>query len=105
MLRDPGCAVFALVERGGNVRTFHVPFADKANVANIVRDNIDRETRLYTDESNLYVEVGKEFDAHKTVKHSAQEYVRYEGSETIHTNTVEGVFSIFKRGMRGAGYS
>ena len=41
------------------------------------------------------------FAAHKTVKHTADEYVRYEDGEAIHTNSAEGYFSIFKRGMRG----
>jgi hypothetical protein len=72
-----------------------------------VRENIARESRLHTDESRLYPDVGKLFQAHKTVKHSADEYVRVEypitgePMETIHTNSAEGYFSIFKRGMRG----
>jgi transposase-like protein len=93
--------IVTLVERRGNVRTFHVPVADKANVAKIVRDNIARESRLHTDESNLYPAVGREFDAHKTVKHSIEEYVRYEDGEKIHTNSAEGYFGVFKRGMKG----
>jgi transposase-like protein len=93
--------ILALVERGGNVRTFHVPVADKPTVSKIVGENIARESRLHTDESNLYPDIGATFDAHKTVKHSADEYVRYEDGEAIHTNTAEGYFSIFKRGMRG----
>jgi transposase-like protein len=93
--------IVALVERGGNVRTFHVPVADKAEVSKIVRENIARESRLHTDESRLYPEIGGTFDAHKTVKHSVGEYVRYEDGEAIHTNSAEGYFSIFKRGMRG----
>ena len=48
-------AVLALVERGGSVRTFHVAVADKMTVTTIVRENVTRETRLMTDESNLYV--------------------------------------------------
>ena len=47
-------AVVSLVERGGNVRSFHVPRADKATVAKIVTDNIHRKTRLHTDESRPY---------------------------------------------------
>lgn len=89
--------IVALVERGGNVRSFHVPVADAASVAAIVRGNVHRETTLHTDESRLYPAVGEDFAAHETVKHSAGEYVR--GS--VHTNTVEGYFSVFKRGMRG----
>jgi len=93
--------IVALVERGGNVRTFHVPVASKEHVAKVVRENIARESRLHTDESNLYPAVGTTFDAHKTVKHSIEEYVRYEKGEAIHTNSAEGYFGIFKRGMKG----
>jgi transposase-like protein len=103
-------AIVALVERGGSVRTFHVPVADKASVDKIVKDNIARESRLHTDESNLYFGAGDHFSAHETVKHSAKEYVRREvfrdennkrKVRKIHTNSAEGYFSIFKRGMRG----
>jgi len=93
--------IVALVERGGNVRTFHVPVASKEHVAKIVSENIARESRLHTDESNLYPAIGSTFEAHKAVKHSIEEYVRYEDGEAIHTNSAEGYFSIFKRGMRG----
>lgn len=89
--------VIALVERGGNVRSFHPARADGETVNAIVRQNIARETRLHTDESRLYIGVGREFAAHETTTHSHGEYVRGD----VHTNTVEGFFSIFKRGMRG----
>ena len=90
-------AIVALVERGGNVRSFHVPAAHLDTVVKVVRENIARESRLHTDESRLYMRVGKEFAAHETVKHYEKEYVR----DDVTTNTVEGYFSIFKRGMRG----
>ncbi|MBV6489555.1 MAG: IS1595 family transposase ISNwi1 [Pseudorhodoplanes sp.] len=90
-------AIVSLVERGGRVRSFHPAHADGESVAAIVRENIARETRLHTDESRLYVKVGAEFAAHETVNHSAKEYARGD----VTTNTVEGYFSIFKRGMRG----
>jgi transposase-like protein len=90
-------AIIALVERGGDVRSFHVPSAHLSNVTEIVKANIDRESRLHTDESKLYVKVGNEFAAHETVNHSTKEYARGD----VTTNTVEGYFSIFKRGMRG----
>jgi transposase-like protein len=93
--------IVALVERGGNVRTFHVPVATKAEVSKIVRENISSESRLHTDESNLYPDIGKTFQGHSTVKHTAGEYVRYDDGEIVHTNSAEGYFSIFKRGMRG----
>jgi len=89
--------VVALVERGGNVRTFRVPVADKEAVTEIVRSNIARESRLHTDDSRLYIGSDEHFAAHETVTHSRGEYVRGD----VHTNTAEGYFSIFKRGMRG----
>jgi len=89
--------IIALVERGGKVRSFHVPEAHLNTVINIVRKNIARESRLHTDKSNLYHRLGKEFAAHETVNHSEKEYER--GNVT--TNTVEGYFAIFKREMRG----
>ena len=93
--------IVALVERGGNVRTFHVPVADQATVEKIVGDNIARESRLHTDESRLYFNAADTFTAHETVHHTSGEYVRYEDGRAIHTNSAEGYFSIFKRGMRG----
>jgi hypothetical protein len=90
-------AVVSLVERGGRVRSFHPAAADGPSVNAIVRENIARESRLHTHESRLYMTVGKEFATHETVTHSHGEYVRGD----IHTNSVEGYFSIFKRGMRG----
>jgi transposase-like protein len=90
-------AILALVERGGNVRTFHVPRADKVTVSRIVTENISRESRLHTDESKLYFGADLFFADHETVTHSKKEYVRGD----VHTNTAEGYFSIFKRGMRG----
>lgn len=92
-------AVIALVERGGAVRSFHVPRADRKTVEKIVSENVDRESRLHTDESHLYAKskVPSMVAKHETVKHSEEEYAR----GNIHSNSVEGVFSVFKRGMRG----
>ena len=74
-----------------------MPGAHVDNVSKIVRENIARESRFQTDESKLYPIVGKEFASHETVNHSDKEYARGD----VTTNTVEGYFSIFKRGMRG----
>jgi transposase-like protein len=90
-------SVVALVERGGRARTIHVERADKVTLNKIIRENINREASLYTDESNLYNDAGSMFEAHESVNHSKGEYVRGEA----HTNTAEGYFSIFKRGMKG----
>lgn len=66
----------------------------------IVRQNVRRESRLMTDDALHYRSLGKEFAQHGVVRHSAGEYVQRR-DKTIHTNTIEGFFSIFKRGMRG----
>jgi transposase-like protein len=63
-------SIVSLVERGGNVRSFHVAVADGATVAAIVTANIHKESQLHTDESKLYTKVGAEFAAHETVNHS-----------------------------------
>lgn len=90
-------AVFALVERGGQVRSFHVDNANANTIREALVTNADRESRLFTDESRLYIKVGAEFGEHQTVRHVAKEYVR----GVVHTNTIENVFSVFKRGMKG----
>ena len=69
----------------------------KDEVAQIVRANVAKEAKLTTDESRLYSAVGREYAAHNTVLHGAGIYAQGD----VMTNTVEGFFSIFKRGMRG----
>ena len=75
----------------------------------IIRASIERETRIMTDQAAWYPEIGEGFASHHTVNHSADEYVRYTKAVmfpsgkpfVIHTNSVEGYYSIFKRGMVG----
>ncbi|MBX9643227.1 MAG: IS1595 family transposase [Novosphingobium sp.] len=66
----------------------------------IIRANISREARLMTDEAPMYKKLGREFAEHGTTMHGLDRYVDRD-DPTIHSNTVEGAFSIFKRGMRG----
>jgi transposase-like protein len=94
-------AIVALVERGGAARTFHVAEANVETVAKLVRDNVDRRSKLHTDASSLYLGVGKEFAEHDSVRHSMGEYVKWDENGAIHNNSCEGYFSVFKRGMRG----
>lgn len=89
--------VLSLVERGGKVRSFHVPNVNAATLAPILREQIAKDARLMTDENFAYIKVGREFAEHGVVKHGIGEYVRGD----IHSNTVEGYFSIFKRGLMG----
>jgi transposase-like protein len=91
--------VLALVHReSGQSRAFVVEKVDRESIIPIVMQNIDRETYVLTDEAGHYKgQLRDVFLGHGRVNHSAGEYVR----GRIHTNTVEGYFSIFKRGMRG----
>jgi transposase-like protein len=89
--------VLTLVERGGGARSFHIDSFSIADVLPIVRDNVRKESRFMTDEGQHYRSIGRGFIEHGTVVHSNDEYVRGD----IHTNTVEGYYSIFKRGMKG----
>lgn len=90
-------AVFSLVERGGKVRSFHTRKATADLLKPIIMAQLHPETNLMTDESSVYKTIGKQFASHEVVKHSLGEYVR----GGAHTNTIEGYFSIFKRGMKG----
>ena len=101
--------VLTLVERGGSVRSFQIDSTSIADIAPILRENIKRESGLMTDQARHYIEVGKEFAAHDAVNHGEEEYARYASRVdfpkaapyVITTNTVEGYYSIFKRGMKG----
>jgi len=90
-------AVFSLVERGGKVRSTHVKSVNSATLGSVMRQQLDSATHLMTDEARTYIPLGKEYAAHETVNHGIGEYVR----GGAHTNTIEGYFSIFKRGMGG----
>ncbi len=89
--------IFSLVKRGGSVRSFVVKGATTKQIQDILFRNVPRDTALYTDESRIYHDMRWHYAEHQTVKHSAGEYVR----GNVHTNTIENVFSVFKRGMRG----
>jgi transposase-like protein len=89
--------VIALVERGGKARSFHVKDLDAATIRKTLGENVSTESRLHTDEAMHYRVPGKEYATHERVNHSIQEYARGD----VTTNTVEGYFSIFKRGMKG----
>ena len=90
--------VFALVERDGEVRSFHVTNVNSKTLRPIIVETASRKSYLMTDESNVYPKIGKEFSGHGTVNHSAKEYVR---GSFWYTNTVESYFALLKRGVYG----
>lgn len=89
-------AVLTLVSREGEARSFHIDNADRENILPIIRANLASEAKVVTDDAGYYRNLDREF-MHAFVNHSAGQYARGE----IHTNTIEGYFSIFKRGMKG----
>ncbi len=95
----PKKAVMSLIERDGHVRSFHVANVTAKTLRPIIVKHASRKSTLMTDEAPVYVGVGKEFAAHRTVNHSANEYVKLGGY--VHTNTAEGFFSVLKRGING----
>ena len=90
-------SIVALVERGGEVRSVYVPKLGQNDIRKVMGANISSDAHIRTDESALYTGVHHKYASHETVNHSKDEYVRGSAS----TNTIEGVFSIFKRGMIG----
>ena len=89
--------VVTMVERGGQARSFHTEGHRRVDVEGIMLANIKKDTAIMTDEALQYRAVGKNFASHDVVNHSLDEYAR----GMVSTNTVEGFYSIFKRGMKG----
>jgi transposase-like protein len=96
--------IMTLVERSGRARSVHVEDLTNQTMQRVLLGSADTKSRLVTDEGTA-PSIGLHFKRHDTVKHSAGEYVRYvdeDGEQfTVTTNTVEGFFGVFKRGMRG----
>ncbi len=89
--------VHSLVERGGHVRSDHIANVSGKTLRPILMTQVSRKSALMTDTAGGYMALGKEFVRHEMVDHGADEYVRGDA----HSNTVEGYFSILKRGLIG----
>jgi transposase-like protein len=87
----------SLVERNGAVRSFHVANVSAKILHPIIAKHAHPDSRFMTDEWPVYMGIGWNFKSHETVVHSKKEYVRGE----VYTNTIEGYFSILKRGIYG----
>lgn len=89
--------VFSLVERGGSVRSHHVPSVSAKTLSPIIFAQVRRNSMLMTDDAGQYRYMHRTFARHEVLNHGAEEYVRGDA----HTNTIEGYFSILKRGITG----
>ena len=93
--------VLALVDRGtGQARTMVIEKVKAETIMAIIHANVDRESTIMTDESKVYNDVRFHFAGHGRTSHARGQYVDV-ANDAIHSNTVEGYFSIFKRGMKG----
>ncbi len=89
--------VFGMLQRDGEVRAMHVPSASTELIVPIMKEHISSEANLMSDESGIYIKIGREYRSHQTVHHRTNEYVRGE----VHTNSIEGFWSLMKRGING----
>ena len=91
--------VFSLMERGGNVRSFHVDQVTGETLAPIMEKHISKRARVMTDSAGFYkrMKLSESFESHETVDHGLGEYARSD----VTTNSVEGYFGILKRGILG----
>lgn len=89
--------IVSLVERHGKARSFHVKNVKSSTLQAYMEGSISPSAKLMTDEAGRYTPIGRAFASHEVVNHSKGEYVR----GNAHTNTVEGFFSILKRGLVG----
>jgi transposase-like protein len=93
--------VFGVVQRDGEVRMRMMERLTSDRLTEVLAENADRTCRLITDDYLAYRRVGQAFDSHEVVKHSAGEYVRGD----VHSNTIEGVWSLIRRGVMGTFHS
>ncbi|MCR4345695.1 MAG: IS1595 family transposase [Sulfuricaulis sp.] len=90
--------IFALIERGGEVRSFHVPDITSKTLRPIMLQQIEHDTKLMTDTGGSYHRLKRsDFKSHRRVTHKRGEYVRGE----VYTNTIESYFNVLKRGLYG----
>src|SRR6266849_4396106 len=91
--------VIALVQRNGNVIAKPIARVTGKNLKGAIREQVQKESRIVTDEFKSYIGIGKEFDGGQgTVRHGMLEYAR--GAD--HVNTAESYFALLKRGIIGA---
>jgi len=100
--KDNKVPVVSLVERGGRARSFQMEHVTAKNLKPIIEEHLNGWSQVMTDDASVYPFVlKKRVASHDVVCHSKEEYVRHENGRSIHTNTVEGFFSILKRGIVG----
>jgi transposase-like protein len=93
--------VLALVERGGDVRSFPIERATLKNIKPIIEKHVDPSTHLVTDEYPVYFQMKNIVEKHSEITHKTKKYVRMDGDFKVTTNTVESFFALLKRSNYG----
>ena len=88
--------MLTLIERGKGNRSFHVDGTKVADLLPLIKETVAPDTYILTYEVGQYADLKKHFARHYFMHHGRGEYVR----DTVHTNTVESYYSVFKRGMK-----
>jgi transposase-like protein len=94
-------AVVSVLQRGGRVQSTHVERVTSENLRNMVDTMVDEDAHVMTDSSTVLKKAFLGNRTHSQVNHRGKEYVRYEDGVCVTTNSIEGFFSILKRGING----
>jgi transposase-like protein len=98
--------VMALIEQGGNMKARVVPNVSYVSLGRVLREEVQKDAVICSDENTAYCTVNKEFKAHHTVVHSKYEYIlRHPDGFNVGTNHCESFFALLKRGVHGAWHS
>lgn len=92
--------VLSLTERGGRIRSMRMIDGTKAEIVAQLQAHVDPDSILHTDGAQAYKFTGA-VSAHESVDHSKTYVRKGKSGNKVHTNTLEGYFSVFKRGMVG----
>lgn len=94
--------VFSVLQRNGDVRSFHVHRVTADNLISTLQKNVEQKACVVTDGFAVYDRLSARFNRHEVINHADKEYARSAPDGLrVHTNTVEGYFGLFKRGLIG----
>jgi transposase-like protein len=97
----PKAIVVSLVQRNGRVKSVHIPSVTSKNLKEVMREHLSTNANVMTDDFASYGFVKHSYPRHDVIRHLNHNYSRRDGERKIHTNTVEGFFSLVKRGIVG----
>lgn len=96
----PKAAVMGIVQRRKHIVLKPIPDASKPTLQGLIKENVFGRAKLMTDDWTGYIGLGRKFE-HRKIVHSKGQYARRDGKISVHTNTIEGAFSLVKRAVFG----